>query len=190
MTAIGYLRTRTTEDPTAQFQALTTAGCTVFFLDIVDHWRAEQPALTSALDHARPGDILTVCKLIRVSRSITQLATLLADLQARGIHFQSLIDDLDTTDPDGNLIFEVIRMLQEIRHQTASEATQEGLQAARDQGRRGGRPALMTKEKIDIARSLHATRRHTLDDIAALLGVSRATIHRYLAPTPDPAEQR
>lgn len=188
MTAIGYLRTRRTEDPTPQFQALTTAGCTVFFLDTVTAWRAEHPALASALDHARPGDILTVCKLIRIGRSITQLATLLADLQARGIGFRSLIDDLDTTGPDGHIVFDVIKMLQEIRRQAASEATQEGLQAARDQGRRGGRPALMTTEKIDIARHLHATRRHTIDDIAALLGVSRATIHRYLAPTPDSAK--
>jgi AcrR family transcriptional regulator len=47
-------------------------------------------------------------------------------------------------------------------------------------GRRVGRPRALTGERIARARQLYAAGTHTADDIAAELGVSRATVYRYL----------
>ena len=58
------------------------------------------------------------------------------------------------------------------------ERTHAGLAAARARGRRGGRPSVMTAEKLRAARQLYDARQHTIAEIAATLGVSRAAVYR------------
>ncbi|MFC4591622.1 TetR family transcriptional regulator [Sphaerisporangium corydalis] len=47
-------------------------------------------------------------------------------------------------------------------------------------GRRAGRPGAMTPEMIGAARRMHASGAHTMAEIAAAVGVSRATLYRHL----------
>ena len=57
-----------------------------------------------------------------------------------------------------------------------------GLQAARARGRKGGRPRKPnTDTKIVMAKQLHADQNNSIADICTTLGVSRATLYRYLA---------
>jgi hypothetical protein len=63
------------------------------------------------------------------------------------------------------------------------ERAHAGLAAARARGRRGGRPTVMTPETLKAARQLYDARRHTIAEIAAILGVSRASIYRSLNDT-------
>lgn len=44
-----------------------------------------------------------------------------------------------------------------------------------------GRPSVMDSDKVAAARRMHADGAHTVDQIAAALGVSRATVYRHLA---------
>jgi len=46
--------------------------------------------------------------------------------------------------------------------------------------RGGGRPRVMSEEKVAVARRMYATGAHSVNEIAAHLGVSRATVYRYL----------
>ncbi|MGI5215965.1 TetR family transcriptional regulator [Plantactinospora sp. CA-290183] len=48
--------------------------------------------------------------------------------------------------------------------------------------RRAGRPRAMSREQIDAARTMHAEGVRSVDQIAADLGVSRATLYRHLRP--------
>ena len=59
------------------------------------------------------------------------------------------------------------------------EGTLEGLEAARLRGRVGGRPTVMTPEKIAAARSLLPD--NSVSAIARMLGVSRGTLHSHMA---------
>ena len=62
------------------------------------------------------------------------------------------------------------------------ERTRAGLAAARARGRQGGRPKkLATPAKVAMARALYDGRRHSVAEICATLGVSRATLYRVLA---------
>lgn len=63
------------------------------------------------------------------------------------------------------------------------ERTHAGLAAARARARRGGRPTVITREKRKAARQLYDARQHTIAEIAATLGVSRASIYRSLNDT-------
>ena len=60
------------------------------------------------------------------------------------------------------------------------ERTRAGLAAARARGRKGGRPSKMTPDKIKVAKQMLATGEYTMAEIAAVLGVSRASIYRAL----------
>ena len=60
-----------------------------------------------------------------------------------------------------------------------------GLEAARARGRKGGRPTVMTPEKIKMARKLYDSKEYTVESIATELGVSRKTVYRHLTDDSD-----
>jgi DNA invertase Pin-like site-specific DNA recombinase len=62
-----------------------------------------------------------------------------------------------------------------------------GLAAARSRGRVGGRPPVMTPEKIKVARDLYQARDLTVEEIAKTIGVSRKTVYRHLIDSPTEA---
>ena len=68
----------------------------------------------------------------------------------------------------------------EFERDLIQERTAAGLAAARARGRRGGRPTVMTPDKIRTARELYDRRDMTVAAIAKTLGVSRATIYTHL----------
>ena len=71
----------------------------------------------------------------------------------------------------------------EFERDLTRERTNAGLSAARARGRQGGRPPGISKEaqsKAEAAKTLYLQRDKKVEDIAKLLGVSRATIYRYL----------
>jgi DNA invertase Pin-like site-specific DNA recombinase len=175
---IGYARVSTTEqNATLQLDALQAAGCERVFTEEASGAVAERPELARALDHLRPGDTLVVWKLDRLGRSLRHLIDTVRGLEDRGVGFRSLQEQVDTTTPGGRLVFHVFGALAEFERDLIRERTQAGLAAARARGRRGGRPTVMTREK------LKAARQHTIAEIAATLGVSRASIYRSLNDT-------
>ena len=141
---------------------------------------AERPELQACLDYLRPGDTLVVVSLDRLSRSLADLITLVADLRRHGVGFRSMHEALDTTTPGGRLVFHVFAALAEFIRELIVEGTREGLDAARARGTRLGRPPAMTPEQIRHARDLLSRPENTVASIARLLGVSRNTIYKYL----------
>jgi DNA-binding CsgD family transcriptional regulator len=101
------------------------------------------------------------------------------------VGFRSLTESIDTTSPAGRLVFHLFGALSEFEAALVRERTMAGLAAARARGRRGGGPPSMTAEKLAVARQMHAGRQHTVAEIARVLGVSRATVHRHLAASAD-----
>jgi DNA invertase Pin-like site-specific DNA recombinase len=69
------------------------------------------------------------------------------------------------------------------------ERTMAGLAAARARGRAGGRPRVMTKQKLKAAMAMMADRDNASRDIAARLGVSLSTLYAYVDAKSRPREQ-
>ncbi len=149
-----------------------------------------RPELTKVLDQLRPGDTLVVWRLDRLGRSIRHLIDQLADLQERGIGFRSLQEAIDTTSSGGRLVFHVFAALAEFERDLIRERTNAGLQAARARGRVGGRPPLLTKDKLRTARRMYEQKDMTVEKIGEVLGVSRTTVYRALRREPGPAAPR
>jgi DNA invertase Pin-like site-specific DNA recombinase len=156
---IGYARVSTIEqNPGLQLDALHAAGCARVFTEEASGAAAERPELARALDHLRAGDALVVWKLDRLGRSLRHLIDTVRALEDRGVGFRSLQEQVDTTTPGGRLVFHVFGALAEFERDLIRERTHAGLAAARARGRRGGRPSVMTAEKLRAARQLYDAR--------------------------------
>src|SRR4051812_17901859 len=124
---VGYSRISTHEQTLAlQEDALRKAGCEQFFKDIVSGASAERDGLDAALAYVRQGDTLVVWRLDRLGRSLRHLMEVITALEKRGIGFQSLTEQIDTTTPGGKLIFHIFGALAEFERDLIRERTLAG----------------------------------------------------------------
>jgi DNA invertase Pin-like site-specific DNA recombinase len=171
--------------PALQHDALAAAGCLRLFTDTASGARADRPQLAALLEQLREGDTLVVWRLDRLGRSVQDLIALVVDLRDRGIGFRSLTEGIDTTTAGGRFVFVVLAGLAEMERELMRERTMAGLAAARDRGRRGGRPRRMTPAKLRTARRMREVdlpERYAV--IARELGLSKTTVRRHLTETP------
>src|ERR1022692_1254770 len=178
----GYARVSTDDQsPALQLAALKRAGCKTIFKDEgLSGATAKRPALLRCLKALGPGDMLTVWKLDRLGRSLRDLITMLDDLRARNVKFQSLTEAIDTTTPTGRAMWQMIGVLAELERSLISERTRAGVKAAKRRGVKFGRKPKLSWQQIDHAMKLidEGQRR---EDVAALLNVDRTTPYRALA---------
>jgi hypothetical protein len=92
-------------------------------------------------------------------------------LERQDIGFKSLAEAIDTETPGGRLAYHLFGSLAELERSVLRERTRAGLMAARQRGRRGGRPASLTAAKREAARNLLAAGTPAKDVAAALCGV-------------------
>ncbi len=178
---IGYARISTADQTLAlQEDALHQAGCEKIFKDVISGSTTERPGLSDAMEYARAGDVLVVWKLDRLGRSLAHLIQVVQQLQAEGIGFQSLQENMDTTTPGGQLIFHIFGALAEFERSLIRERTNAGLAAARARGRVGGRPRRLAPEQVRMVQQLMESPDTTAQQVADTLHVSRATLYRAL----------
>jgi DNA invertase Pin-like site-specific DNA recombinase len=82
----------------------------------------------------------------------------------------------------GQLVFHIFGALAEFERDLIRDRTQAGLTAARNRGRRGGRPkthALDTPRKVQMAQALYEDKTNSVADICRTLRISKATLYRY-----------
>jgi DNA invertase Pin-like site-specific DNA recombinase len=179
---IGYARVSTGEQTLdLQLDALAKAGCGKIYRETASGAKAERPVLADVLGYLRPGDTLVVWRLDRLGRSLKHLIETVSLLAERGIGFKSLTEQIDTTTPGGKLVFHVFGALAEFERDVIRERTQAGLAAARARGHLGGRPRKLADAKqLELARTLYAGGQTDIATICRTLGISRATLYRYL----------
>src|SRR6059058_3259125 len=178
---IGYARISTADQTLAlQQDALKSAGCDQIYTDTASGSSAERTGLEQAFSHLRKGDTLVVWRLDRLGRSLRHLIDTITALDARGIGFRSITENIDTTTSGGKLVFHIFDALAEFERDIMRERTQAGLQAARARGRRGGRPKSLTGKKTAMAQALYNDKNNTIDEICKTLNISRATLYRNI----------
>lgn len=182
---IGYARVSTKEQSLAlQVDALQTAQCEKVFQEVASGAKTARPVLDDLLSRLRPGDVLVIWKLDRLGRSLNHLVTLTNELIERQIGLISLHDPIDTTTPQGRLVFNIFASLAEFERDLIRERTQAGLKAARSRGRKGGRPKGLSKEARATAMAAETLYREgtlTVQEICDQLDISKPTLYKYLA---------
>jgi DNA invertase Pin-like site-specific DNA recombinase len=169
---------QTAENQLLQLRAYVQARgwSAVEYVDCISGTKDRRPELDRLVVDAkrRKVDTLVVWKLDRLGRSLKHLVMLLDELQSLGVGFVSLGESIDTSTPAGRLQLHLLAAVAQFERERIVERVRAGLERARTQGKRLGRP----RASLPLER-LQAVAHLSLTEAAAALGVSRATIKRW-----------
>jgi DNA invertase Pin-like site-specific DNA recombinase len=163
-----------------QHAALEVAGVAKTFSDTMSGARDDRPGLAALLDYVREGDTVVVWKLDRLGRNTLHILETVKALTERGVTLISTTDAIDSSTAAGRMVIGVLASMAEFERELVKERTALKRQASRANGTRFGRP-----KSIDDPKHIATVKRmkadgHIAKDIAKYLGVSRATLYRYL----------
>src|SRR6516164_4203490 len=117
----GYVRVSTeSQDPNGQLAALK-AVCDEIHTEFASGARWDRPALQNLLRSLKPGDVLCVWKLDRLTRSLSDLLQILKHLEEVGAGFRSLTEAIDTTTAAGRLMMQMLGSFAEFERQMIRE---------------------------------------------------------------------
>jgi DNA invertase Pin-like site-specific DNA recombinase len=133
------------------------------------------------MEYIREGDTVVVWKLDRLGRNMLHILQTVKELTDRGVTLVSVTDGIDSSTAAGRMMIGVLGSLAEYERELTKERTALKRTTSRANGTRFGRPKRVEDPvHIATAKRMKADG-HTAKDIAKYLGVSRATLYRYLA---------
>lgn len=191
MATYGYARVSTAEQDTAlQIDALAKAGVNVTSKRpkrlFTDHGVSgtvpahERPELSALLERVEAGDKLVVWKLDRLGRNTLDVLSVLQELRERGVEFESVTDKLDTTSPMGEAMITMLAAFAQLERDLIRERSIAGLEAARANGKMGGRPKITADDPRVKRAADFRERGFTVEETAHQMGVGVATVYRLL----------
>jgi DNA invertase Pin-like site-specific DNA recombinase len=118
-------------------------------------------------------DAVVVYRYDRFARSLRQLVNALEEFRSLGIEFISIHEGVDTSTPNGRLVFGIFASIAEFERELIRDRVKSGIAAARSKGKTLGRPRV----SVDVTRiaSLRASGL-SWPKIALELGVSVGTV--------------
>lgn len=182
-TIFGYARVSkgdNSQSTRGQITALKEGGATKIFREKASGGRWDRPELHRMLDQLRPGDVIIVWKLDRLSRSLKDLLHILEKVDDAGAGFRSLTEAIDTTTSAGRMMMQMLGAVAEFEREMIRERTRAGLEEARKQGRVGGRKPKLTPRQQKEAIKLVTSGKKSGAEVARLFEVHPATISRLV----------
>lgn len=179
---IGYARVSRgdSQDLDPQLRALTDAGCSIIYQEEASGAKSDRPELALAIGALKPGDVLTVWKLDRLSRSLRDLLFTLEAITAAEAGFRSLTEAVDTTTPAGRLMTQTLGAFAEFERAMIRERTMNGLAHARKAGKHIGRKRVLSpQQRAEIIERVE-NGQGSPAQLASLFRVSRSTVQRVL----------
>nr|WP_319396594.1 recombinase family protein [uncultured Desulfobacter sp.] len=185
---IGYIRVSKADGSQVfdlQKDVLIEAGVNPkrIYKDMASGRKDNRPGLRACLKALQPGNTLVVWKLDRLGRDLKHLINTVDDLNKQEVGFKVLSGtgaQIDTTTPNGRLIFGIFAALAEFEAELIRERTKAGLAAARSRGRLGGRPRKMTIETLKMAMAAMADPKTKASEVANRLGITTTTLYSYI----------
>lgn len=186
-----YLRVSTPGQTTDnQLQEIRAAGFAIEPQRVVAETVSGSTAATQRrgfarlLDRLETGDVLVVTKLDRLGRDAMDVGSTVAKLAGLGVRIHCLaLGGVDLASSTGKLTMNVINAVAEFERDLLVERTQVGLNRAKADGKRLGRPASLTAEQRgSVARRLKGGA--SVSSLAREFRTSRQTILRIKDATP------
>ena len=185
---IGYMRVSKNDGSQTldlQRDALVAAGIDEerIYHDYVSGKNDSRPGLEACFKALQPGNTLIVWKLDRLGRNLKELVTMIEDLRQRQVGFKVLAGhgaQIDTTTPNGRLVFGLFAALAEFERELIVERTNAGLAAARARGRMGGRPRKVDVATLKMAAAAMSDPKSVAAEVAKRLGITTATLYSYV----------
>lgn len=177
---IGYARTSTIDQIAgfeAQIKMLKSVGCEKIFNEQVSSISVRNQ-LQAALDFVREGDTFIVTKIDRLARSVSELLTIIKQLEDKKVAIRILNLGMDTQTPTGKLMLTVLAGVAQFEREIMLERQREGVAKAKAAGKYKGRQpiALGIQQQVLNLANDHVVK----SKIARQLGIGEATVYRIL----------
>ena len=175
---IGYARVSTKDQNLdTQRDKLLKFGCETVFSEKVSGTIQNRPKLTKCLAYIRSGDTLVITRLDRMARSALHLGQIVDKLQSNNINFIVIDQNIDTTTPQGKLMFQMLSVFAEFENNLRKERQKEGIQKAIQDGKKFGRPSKINKETVASVKKA-IDKRVTISRIKLFHDISQVTYYR------------
>lgn len=147
---------------------------------------AKRPELQALLRFVRRGDVVIITKLDRLGRSMSDLKSIVADLERRGVDLKVLDQPIDTTTAHGRLFFHMVGAFAEFERDLINDRAREGrerhLERLKSKGLKPGPAPKLDPTTVERIKALRAEGL-VVRAICEQVGLSRASVNRALATT-------
>ena len=128
-------------------------------------------------------DIVLVCSIDRIGRSLQEFVAFLLDLEKQGIDFYAHKQKIDTTLPEDKALFRFCSLFSKFEHDIIRERVYAGHQRARQQGKKIGRP----RKNLNIDQEIRTYRNEGMGikAIAKILKVGVSVVQRVVHASAD-----
>ena len=175
-----YSQARDGNSLEAQVLALKQAGAVEIFSDVFSGSKNARPQLDKLLNIIQFGDKLIISKPDRIARSVIHGIQLIESLNTKGVIINVLNIGIIDNSPTGKLIRNIMLAFSEFERDMIIQRTHEGKAVARQNPNfHDGRPKKFSRVQIEHA--LELLQSHSYKQVAAMTGISRATLGRAKA---------
>ncbi|PZX12983.1 putative DNA-invertase from lambdoid prophage Rac [Palleronia aestuarii] len=138
----------------------------------------KRPGFARLVDRLEPGDMLVVTKMDRLGRNAMDVMATIARLGEMSVRVRSLdLGEADLTSAAGRMTTNILNVVAQFERELPIERARAGIDRARAQGKRLGRPpALDPERRAEIAAGLR--KGEAISDLARRFGTSRMTVQR------------
>ena len=181
---IGMARTSTEAQESGlqiQIEMLEKEGCERIYSEKLSGKDRNRPKLEEMLRNLRKGDTVVAKSIDRVARSMHDLSNIAKEIEEKGANLKFLDQNIDTTEPTGKLLFNILGSLAEFERSLINSRTKAGRENAKKNGIKFGRKKSTNKNQ-DAQMILAYQQGRTWKEIAETFGVSRQLVWRRIRP--------
>ena len=149
------------------------------YTEVMSGSKESRPSLDKLMQDARRRkfDVVLVYRFDRFARSTKQLINSLELFSSLGIDFVSYQEAVDSSTPAGKVMFTMISAFAEFERAIIAERVRSGLERARAQGKRLGRPKVYVDSEAILRLRLQGL---SIRAIAGELGISKTKVHELI----------
>ena len=178
MKKIGYIKASLKEEVEAQSESLIASGCSKIYVEPVNNFNFQNKVkLAQVIEILKSKDTLAVTRLSILSSSVQTLLELMFTLEEKEIILEATKQQYISSNSYSldELLFFLSEFIEDIR----VEKQAAGIQKAKDECRRLGRPPKLTAK--EVLKAIELKQKNTSQQVANRFGVGRSTLYRHIA---------
>jgi DNA invertase Pin-like site-specific DNA recombinase len=164
-----------------QITALESAGCEQIYSESISGKNKDRPELKSMIKALRKGDVVTITKIDRLARSMSDFFKLTEEIKESGAGLVSLDGAIDTSDssPCKELLWQLLASIAEFERKLIFQRCEDGRARAKSEGKHLGRHSKTTKQQDEQMKLAH-DQGQSYAQIGKTFGISRMSVYRRL----------
>lgn len=146
--------------------------------------RNQRPGLNQLFDYIakRQVNVVLCWSLDRLGRSLQDLIDLMNDMNSKGVDLYCHTQNIDTSTSGGRLLFSIIGSIAEFEREIIKERINAGINRARLQGKKLGRPTTLN-QNTSIAAKMLREKGTSIKKIASQLNIGVGSVYKVLQST-------